>query len=106
MQVEKEINLKSVGRYHFGAMHDIRQLAGKHFEETEPKTDIINKAIIHTLTYSPDSIYNTTDGYFGNCWSAIILDSRDDIDAQTYKLNFRNPADLFAYFEEQKMKFI
>ena len=43
------INLPSVGGYHFGSMFQLNGFINKHFEEINPTTSIINKAIILKL---------------------------------------------------------
>ena len=104
--MEKEMNLPSVGGYHFGAMIDLSKYAGSYFENNNAdESNIIYKAIIISISYKPDEIYNTTDGYAGKCWSAIIHDSRMIDDIYEYKLNFRNFSDLVTHFESQDMKF-
>ena len=104
--MEKEINLPSVGGYHFGAMIDLSKYSGSYFEYKTDESNIINKAIIISLIYKPDYIYNNTDGYAGNCWTAVILDSRLIDVINVYKLNFRNFSDLVKHFESQDMIFV
>jgi hypothetical protein len=105
--MQKEINLKSVGGYHFGAMIDLKEFEGSYFEDKETDTNgFINKANIFSIKYNPDNIYCTTDGYAGNCWTAIIFDSRLIDDIYAYKFNFRNFQDLVAYYEKENMKLL
>jgi len=104
--MEKEINLPSNGGYHFGKMIDLPKYEGSWFENNEAdQSNIIHKAIIFSIIYNEDEIYNKTTGYDGNCWTATIHDSRMMDDICVYKLNFRNPSDLFNHFESQDMKF-
>ncbi len=104
--MEKEMNLPSVGGYHFGEMVDLSKYSGTHFENNNAdESNIIDKAIIISISYKPDEIYNTTDGHAGNCWTAIIHNSRLIDDIYIYKLNFRNFSDLVTHFESQDMKF-
>ena len=98
-----EMNLKSVGGYHFGKMIDLKKVEGCYFESNI--TDQY-KATIIQIVYKADVIYNTTDGYAGNCWSAIIDDSRLINNEYKYKLNFRNFNDLLSHYQSQDMKFI
>lgn len=105
--MEKELDLKSCGGYHFGALIDLKPLIQSHFEDKEAdENGFINKAIINTIEYKPDEIYCNTDGYAGNCWTAIIHDSRLIDGICFYKFNFRNFGDLVAYYEEQNMKLV
>jgi hypothetical protein len=105
--MQKEINLKSVGGCHFGAMIDLKKLEGSYFEDKDcDENGIINKAIIYLIEYNPNNIHCITDGYAGYCWTAIIHDSRLDNDLYIYKLNFRNFGDLVAYYKEQNMKLV
>ena len=104
--MEKEMNLPSVGGYHFGASIDLSKYSGSYFENNNTdELNTIDKAIIISISYNPDEIYNTTDGYTGNCWSAIIHDARLIDNVHRYKLNFRNFSDLITHFELQDMKF-
>jgi len=57
MEKDKEINLESVGGYHFGKLTDITHLSGNYFEENNS----LNKSSIISIIYNPDNIYNTTD---------------------------------------------
>jgi hypothetical protein len=93
MQNEKEINLKSLGGYHFGKLIDITNLVGSYFEKNNVKVTIIS------ILYNPDNIYSTTDGYAGNCWTAKMQYTNEPT---IYKLNFRNSNDLFAHYENEK----
>jgi len=104
--MEKEINLPSNGGYHFGRMIDLKKYEGSYFENNEAdKLNLIYKAIISSIVYKPDELYNTTYGNDGNCWRAIIQDLRLDDDIYIYKFNFRNFSDLIKYYESQDMKF-
>lgn len=104
--MEKEINLPLNGGYHFGKMIDLKKYEESYFESNNAdESNIIHKAIIISIVYKPDEIYYTTDGYAGNCWKAIIQDSRLIDDIYTYKFNFRNFSDLIKYYEAQDMKF-
>lgn len=105
--MSSEMNLKSVGGYHFGRMIDLKKLEGCYFESNiTDASKVIHKATIITIDYNADVIYNTTDGYAGNCWSVIINDSRLINNEYTYKLNFRNLNDLISHYQSQNMKFI
>ncbi len=104
--MDKEMNLQSNGGYHFGKMIDLTKYEGTHFESNKAdESNIIHKAIIFSMNYIADEIYNKTDGYAGNCWTTVIHDSRMIDDIYVYKLNFRNFSDLVNYFESQDMKF-
>jgi hypothetical protein len=101
-----EMNLKSVGGYHFGRMIDLKKFEGSHFESNKAdESNTIHKAILVSICYNADEIYNRTDGYAGNCWTVIINDSRLINNEYTYKLNFRNLKDLISHYESQDMKF-
>jgi len=101
-----ETKLTSTGGYHFGRMVDLSKYTGSHFESNHSdESNIIHKAIILSIYYNPDEIYNRNDGYFGNCWSVIINDSRMINNEYTYKLHFRNFSDLVKHYENQDMKF-
>jgi hypothetical protein len=67
------------------------------------KNNYIHKSIILEINYNPDKIYNTTDGYYGRCWTAVIL-SAEDGTQKTY--NFRNFADLVELFEKNGYIFV
>lgn len=104
--MEKEINLPSNGGYHFGRMINLKKYEGSYFETNEEdKLNIIHKAIIISIVYKPDEIYNRTDGNEGNCWRAIIHDSRLIDNIYTYKFNFRNFSDLIYHYESQDMNY-
>lgn len=96
---EIEINLTTVGGYHFGKLINMNNLSGSYFEENNSN----NKATIISIIYNPDNIYIKNDGYTGNCWTAIMKNNNE---TSIHKLNFRNTNDLFAYYEAQNMKFI
>ena len=99
------IDLPSVGKYHFGAMDDIKKYFDSHFEEINPTTTIINKAIILNIGYNPSEVYNRTDGYFGNCWTATLSDSRVINGNALIVYNFRNFGDLITHYEKEGFKF-
>lgn len=100
------IDLPSIGGYHFGAMHQLKPFINQHFEEINSKTNIINKAIILNIEYKPDELYNKTDGYAGNCWSATIMDSRLINDSSSVIYNFRNFRDLVTHYEKEGFKLV
>ena len=104
--MERSINLKSVGKYHFGKMIDLEKYVGSYFESISvEEPNIINKAIIHSIKYNTDEIYNRTDGYAGRCWTVTMYDSRLINGEYTYHLNFRNFVDLVTHYESEGMKF-
>lgn len=100
------INLPSIGGYHFGSINQLKPFFDKHFEERNPKTDTVNIAKIINIEYKPDELYNKTDGYSGNCWSANIVDSRKINSSLLIKYNFRNFRDLVAHYEKEGFKFV
>ena len=76
-------------------------------EEIKPvNPQLINKAIIISIEYNPDELYNKTDGYAGNCWSANIMDSREINGSIIITYNFRNFRDLVAHYEKEGFKFV
>lgn len=100
------IDLPSIGGYHFGAISQLEPFINQHFEEINPTTNIINKAIIISIEYKPHEIYNRTDGYAGNCWAANIMDSREINGVSFISYNFRNFRDLVAHYEKEGFKFV
>lgn len=104
--MKKEINLKVGGGYHFGRIVDLNKYSGSYFECNKvDEFGFIYKAVIFCITYNPDNVYNRTDGYFGNCWTALIHDSRYIGYDYEYSLNFRNFSDLVSHYESQDMRF-
>ena len=56
-------NAKLKGSYHFGSIAGYARFVGCHFEKIEPdKDDLLDKAIINSINYDPDSTYSITDG--------------------------------------------
>jgi hypothetical protein len=100
------IELPSIGGYHFGYMDDVKKFIENYFEEINSTTNIINKAIILSIEYKSNEIYNRTDGYAGNCWIANILDSRQINGISFITYSFRNFRDLVAHYEKEGFKFI
>ncbi len=100
------IDLPSYGGYHFGSITRIKQFIGCYFEERNPTTNIINKAIIMTIDYKPDQIYLSTDGHAGNCWTVYIADSREINGELEIIYNFRNMRDLVMHYEKEGFKFV
>lgn len=102
----KEIILKSVGGYHFGKMVDLSKYTDCYFKSNDiDESNDIHKAIILSIFYQADEIYNKTDGYAGNCWKAVINDSRLINNEHTYTLIFRNFSDIVNYYDSQNMGF-
>jgi len=89
---------------HFGSQSGYERFAGCHFEEkTDSENNIINKSIILSVKYDPDSIYRDTDGNGGTCWCAEIIDS--DEEGIVY-YHFRNFENLVEMYNAKGYKFI
>jgi hypothetical protein len=69
-----------------------------YFEEVKSKT---NKATINQINFNPDKIYLATNGYTGNCWTAIV----SEMDGLIH-YNFRNFRDLVNYYEKKGFTFV
>lgn len=102
----KTIDLPSYGGLHFGSMIDLKIFENCYFEETNPESDFIHKAIIFTIEYNPDEIYSKTDGHDGNCWTAHVEDYRMIDGTISFIFNFRNFGDLVVYYEKEGLKFV
>ena len=85
---------------------DSESLKGCYFEQTnhDSNSNTINKAIIHSIDYCPDSTYCHTDGNEGTCWCSIIIDSSEHEYITLY--HFRNFENLLEIFNEKGYKFI
>jgi len=95
----KAINLK--GTLHCGKEANYDKLAGDYFEEKESsEQNIIDKALIHEIKYSPDMLYSSVDGYAGTCWQAIVIDN----DYIFY--HFRNFEDLVHLYDQKGYKYV
>jgi hypothetical protein len=95
----------SIRGTHYGRQSGYERFAGCHFEEkTESEQNIINKAIIQSVKYEPDSIYRDNDGYGGTCWCAEIIDSGADECITFY--HFRNFENLVEMYNAKGYKFI
>lgn len=101
----KIINLPSYGGLHFGEMSDLKIFENCYFEETNPESEFIHKAIIFKIDYNPDEIYSKNDGYAGNCWTARVEDYRTTDDT-SFIFNFRNFDDLVVHYEKEGLKFV
>jgi hypothetical protein len=95
------IELPSDGGYHFSSNYHIKPFIGHYFQEINSKSDFVNKATIIQIEYKPDDIYSSSDGHAGNCWEAIINDSRETNNIAYYFRNFR---DLVRYYEKLGFK--
>lgn len=93
------IDLPSIGGYHYVSINNTNPFLHHYFEEIGPEK--INKAIVLNIEYNPNELYNKTDGYAGNCWTATIDDSREINNNRIISYNFRNFRDLVAYYEEK-----
>ncbi len=88
---------------HFGLSSNYQNYEGKWFEEKNYNSNsFINKSIITSIDYFPDSIYCSTDGYGGTCWCAKIIDSDEGINYY----HFRNFGDLVQSYEAKGYKFV
>jgi hypothetical protein len=88
---------------HFGSSSNYQNYTGKWFEEkNNDSNNFINKSIIISIDYSPDSIYCSTDGYGGTCWCAKIIDS----DEGFIYCHFRNFEDLVQKYDAKGYKFV
>jgi hypothetical protein len=104
--MSKRINVPSLGSgIHWGLMRNFEHLINKWFENTEiDDLNLIHKAIILGIKYDPDDRYSNSDGYFGTCWVANIIDSGDDSGIKNY--HFRNFIDVIELFKTKGYKFI
>jgi len=98
----KTIDLPSYGDLHFGAMSDLKIFENCYFEDTNPESNFIYKAI----NYNPDEIYSKTDGNGGNCWTAYVEDYRMTDGTTSFIFNFRNFGDLVVHYEKEGLKFV
>lgn len=104
--MNKEIYLTSDNGYHFGSKINLNKLSGGYFITNKPDDyGFQYKAVIFCVTYQPDDDYIKSYGRIGNCWRAIINDSRFVGNDYTYNVYFRNFSDLINYYEIQSMTF-
>lgn len=104
--MSRTIDLPSCGGYHFGASSELKFFESCYFEEVNPETNFINKAVIFSINYEPDGTYWSSNGYAGKCWTAHIADSRDNDAGTTIIYNFRNFGDLVVHYEKEGFKFV
>ena len=97
-------NYCSKGLLHFGSQSGYERFSGSYFEKIEcDENNLIDKAIINSIKYDPDSIYRENDGYAGTCWCAKIIDS-DEKGFVYY--HFRNFESLVKMYEEKGYNFV
>jgi hypothetical protein len=97
-------SIKTTG-LHLGSQSGYERLELSYFEKDDSNNhNIIDKSIIISLTYEPDSTYNNTNGYAGTCWVAEMLDSNETTGYIFYC--FRNFEDLVEFYREKGYKFI
>jgi len=58
------------------------------------------------IIYSPDNTYSITDGHWGTCWVADILDSGNEDNCYNIYHRFRNFMDLIEIYNIKGYKFI
>lgn len=96
--------IKTTG-LHFGSQSNFERFASSYFEKTDSNdSKFIDKSIIHSIKYDPDSTYCHTDGYCGTCWVAEMIDS-SETDCFMY-YHFRNFVDLVEFYREKGYKFV
>jgi len=102
-----EIIVPILGRgLHFGEISNYEKLKNKWFEQMEfDDKNFIHKAFIVDIIYSPDNTYSTTDGHWGTCWLAHILDSGNEDNCYNI-YRFRNFMDLIELYNLKGYKFV
>jgi hypothetical protein len=89
---------------HFGSLANYERLDGCYFEEENyDDNNYLYKSIIISIIYKPDTVYTNTCGYYGNCWVAKIIDSKEENKNLYY---FRNFVDLVKMYKEKGYKYI
>lgn len=87
---------------HFGSQSGYERFKFSHFEKNSD--NFIDKLIINSVKYQPDTDYNNTDGYFGTCWIAEMIET-NEISGYVY-YHFRNFEDIVGFYLEKGYKFI
>jgi hypothetical protein len=101
--MENHIYLQSAPQsgLHFGRNANYQSFIGGYFEEKEgSEPNIIYKAIIPEILYSPDTLYIDTDGNAGTCWIALVID-----EGYTH-YHFRNFEDLVHLYDQKGYKYV
>jgi len=86
----------------YGGIINYDKLKHKWFEQIDfdNNNNFINKALILDIKYAPDDIYCKTEGKWGTCWIAEILDSGDESSYHT-NYHFRNLMDLIKIYNSK-----
>lgn len=90
---------------HWGFQSGYQRFSLSYFEKNVINNDnIIDKSIINSVKYEPEPAYNNTDGHFGTCWVAEMIDSIETVGYTYYR--FRNFEDLVEFYREKGYKFV
>lgn len=88
--------------YHYGSFSNYARYTGESFIETaNPEQGKIY--VVTNVKYEPDSLYSTTDGYAGRCWTVTVYDSVIKTFANYY---IRNWIDIVHHYETLGFTFV
>jgi hypothetical protein len=88
--------------YHYGSFSNYAKYIGEYFIETaNPEHGKLY--VITNVIYEPDSLYRSTDGYAGRCWTVTVYDSVIKTFANYY---IRNWIDIVHYYETIGFAFV
>lgn len=90
---------------HLGSSADYENIFRcSYFVEKETNDNYLNKSIINSFKYEPDSTYKHTDRNSGTCWIAEVVNPEEEYGFTYY--HFRDFQDLIQFYKEKGYEFI